>query len=424
MHFIHFDLSELLYGSSSRLSYHGIARTVVEVAYELAKGPEDVKFVIFSPAHQSFFYVDPTFTTKGNDLLCDLGLSAGASPLHLRRSFPNAHALRDLLSPVAVRVLRYVNMRRWQANRGDTLTPAAMRGQTLVAFTRPKIMVDYVEAMARQKVQFRFCPLLHDMIPLHDIKDGKGPKFAHNFRHDNAEVIAGATLLLANSEFTKTEIALFSEKGLLPKNLSDICTIPLAHEFRDVDDGTPYEIPKGPYFLCVGTQTGRKNIECVLKAMVILEKAGRAVPRLVLAGARRKRTDTYLARPEFDGIRPQVAFRINPSQAELGMLYKQARGLVIPSRMEGWGLPLGEAMWLGTPGIAATADALKEVGGEHAFYFDPDVPDQLADILSSLSTDDEAFYAAREAIQQAKSSFRSWAQVAQEVVNCVRPSAS
>ncbi len=69
----------------------------------------------------------------------------------------------------------------------------------------------------------------------------------------------------------------------------------------------------------------------------------------LLAGAQRKRTDSYLEQTRFDPIRAHINIVTNPNQAELRRLYEGALALAIPSRMEGWGLPLGEALWLGTP---------------------------------------------------------------------------
>jgi glycosyltransferase involved in cell wall biosynthesis len=53
---------------------------------------------------------------------------------------------------------------------------------------------------------------------------------------------------------------------------------------------------------------------------------------------------------------------------ELADLYRGAAALVLPSRFEGFGLPLLEAMACGTPVVAAEEPALREVGGEAAVY--------------------------------------------------------
>jgi len=169
--------------------------------------------------------------------------------------------------------------------------------------------------------------------------------------------------------------------------------------------------------LCVGILTGRKNLECVMEAYLHLHETGRPLPPLVLAGAQRKRTDEYLEQERFDPIRGHLHIVTNPNQAELRKLYEGALALAIPSRMEGWGLPLGEALWLGTPGLASTeAAALKEVGGDLALYFDPNAPHELAGLIEQLHTDPECYAALKTRIAAAKGELRTWQHVAQDIL--------
>jgi glycosyltransferase involved in cell wall biosynthesis len=141
------------------------------------------------------------------------------------------------------------------------------------------------------------------------------------------------------------------------------------------------------------------------------------VPPLVLAGAQRKRTDSYLEQGRFDPIRDRINIVTNPNQAELRRLYEGAMALAIPSRMEGWGLPLGEALWLGTPGLASTeAAALKEVGGDLAQYFDPDDPGALADLVDAMQSDSASYATLKTRIAESKGALRRWKDVADDIL--------
>ncbi|MEM5544797.1 glycosyltransferase [Sulfitobacter sp. AS92] len=280
------------------------------------------------------------------------------------------------------------------------------------------MMADYLVALDKQNIRPRFYPLIHDMIPLHEFAHPRQSMFARNFAHDNRIVISHAEKVMTNSRFTKTEIEEFSASGHLP-DLPPVVPVPLPHELRETNETVDIDIPDTPYFLGVGVMTGRKNLECILQAMLHLHKTGRPVPLLVLAGAHRKRTVAYLDRPEVAPIKDKVRLLLNPNQASLRLLYQKARALIIPSHMEGFGLPLGEALWLGTPGLSATAPALREVGGDLAEYFNPNDPTALAALIDKMQTDPAAYAAAKDKILRNHSSLRTWNNVATDIIATV-----
>ncbi len=166
----------------------------------------------------------------------------------------------------------------------------------------------------------------------------------------------------------------------------------------------------------MGLNLGRKNIEVVLNAMIVLAKAGKSIPHLVLAGAHRKRLKRYVDRSELQPIRDRIVFVNNPNQTDLVRLYENALALVIPSRIEGWGLPAGEALWCGTPALCSTAPVFYEVCGELGLYFDPDDPETLAGQISRLNDDAAYREELRQRIAEAKPHLRTWKTVAVEML--------
>ena len=88
--------------------------------------------------------------------------------------------------------------------------------------------------------------------------------------------------------------------------------------------------------------------------------------------------------------------------------------------MEGWGLPLGEALWVGTPGLASTAPALREAGGDLARYFDPASPAELAVLIDQLQSDPADYAALKARIATSRPQLRSWGDVAGDILRAVR----
>jgi glycosyltransferase involved in cell wall biosynthesis len=289
-----------------------------------------------------------------------------------------------------------------------------MNGKILVSTGRPKHMVSALDALDRAGVDYDFIPLLHDMFPLHEFSPEDPKPFPLNFIGDNRQVIDHASCIIAISEFTKSDIKGFSRDGMLPP-LPEIVTVPLVQECREGTEPPTQHIPDDPYILTVGATLGRKNLEVVFDALLLLNEKKAFVPRLVLAGAPRRRVQDYLKRDRYGPIRSYVEFLPNPHQTDLRRLYKGAMALVLPSRIEGWGLPAGEALWNGTPAICSTAPVLYEVCGELGLYFDPNKPDELAQIIERLHQDKRFADEIRARIAGAAVRLRTWADVAKDV---------
>jgi glycosyltransferase involved in cell wall biosynthesis len=257
------------------------------------------------------------------------------------------------------------------------------------------------------------------MIPLYEFSHPSQSMFSNHFTHDNHIVIRSSDLILSNSAFTKADIERFSQTGHLPP-VPQVVAVPLSHEFRSTNEPVVKTGPSKPYLLCTSIMTGRKNLECVLDALMHLHETGRPVPPLVLAGALRKRTRKYVKKTRFDPIRAQIHFVVNPNQAELRALYENALVFLMPSRLEGWGLPLGEALWLGTPALASTAPVLKEVAGDLAEYFNPDDPQELSALIDRIQSDPEAYNALKERIEAHHDTLRTWKNVAEDILAAVK----
>jgi glycosyltransferase involved in cell wall biosynthesis len=144
-----------------------------------------------------------------------------------------------------------------------------------------------------------------------------------------------------------------------------------------------------PFVLAASSTEPRKNLRAVLLAHgVIRERLGVDAPWLVLAGVGRGRRPEIEALVESHGGARQVLIAGRVTPAELTWLYRHARCFVFPSLYEGFGLPVVEAMRMGTPVVCSNRTSLPEVGGDAVSYADPESIDDLADTLLALITDD------------------------------------
>ena len=73
--------------------------------------------------------------------------------------------------------------------------------------------------------------------------------------------------------------------------------------------------------------------------------------------------------------------------ADLPVFYQLAQVFVYPSRFEGFGIPMLEAITSGTPAIGCTGSSLEEAGGPSSLYVSPDDPAALADAIQRVLTD-------------------------------------
>jgi glycosyltransferase involved in cell wall biosynthesis len=136
-----------------------------------------------------------------------------------------------------------------------------------------------------------------------------------------------------------------------------------------------------PVFLMVGTVEPRKGYAQALEAFEILWQSGIDVS-LIIVGKQGK-----MVEPLVEQLRnhPEQGRRLfwldKASDALLLELYKKSTALLMASEGEGFGLPLIEAARHGLPIIARDIPVFREVCGEHAFYFEGNKPEDLANAI-------------------------------------------
>lgn len=403
---IWYDLTELYFRSSGKIRFYGIARVVAEVAYEMARLYPATVFVVFDESRQKFFQVKPVFDLSSDDgiVSLDIDRSTIPSPLHIVRQ--NAATHLRVAARISNAITRFRD-RKLLSSWPVQMKPVELDNGVLFTAARPKVISRFVSYLEKTHSKVRLSVLLHDLIPL--FEDYASGSSARNFREDNSHIIRRSGQIVANSRFTMLQLQDFAARGLISALPEDLPVVPLAHECRDAGDAD-IPLPERPYILGVGMTAGRKNLEAVLIAQQIMLSRGQQPPLLVLAGASRPRMVEKL-RKRFPAFAGHVMLVDSPPQAHLAILYRHAIATIMASRMEGWGLPAGESMWLGTPAILARTSSLPEVGGDLALYFDPEKPEELAAILADTTLLENS----RARLQLEKQSLRSWEQVAREL---------
>jgi len=153
-----------------------------------------------------------------------------------------------------------------------------------------------------------------------------------------------------------------------------------------------YQLELRDYLLFYGALEPKKNVARLIEAYLL---SGVEIP-LVIAGAAGwgNEAETALldelrrrkqARPHNKRRVDHLKFVSTP---ELICLIRGARAVIFPSLYEGFGLPVLEAMQLGTPVVTSRTSSLPEIGGDAALYVDPYDVDDMAQALTTIAADD------------------------------------
>jgi glycosyltransferase involved in cell wall biosynthesis len=136
-----------------------------------------------------------------------------------------------------------------------------------------------------------------------------------------------------------------------------------------------------PFIFYPAADWPHKNHETLLKAMAILGRRGRT-EHLVLSGMLTQSGKRLREMASHLSILERVHFLGCVEQRQLVAIYRRAVLMAFPSRFEGFGLPLVEAMQLGCPIVASRAAAVVEVAGDAAVFCD-DTPEAWAETLAA-----------------------------------------
>lgn len=209
---------------------------------------------------------------------------------------------------------------------------------------------------------------VHDLIPItHPQYCRAGEDQRH--RERMLTVLRTGAGVIANSQVTLDELSRFAAADEVPMPPSLVAWLGT----DSVALAGPSEMPDRPTFVSTGTIEGRKNHLLLMKVWSrLVADMGDKAPRLLIIGQRGWEAESVFGLLDGDEkLRCHVIELGRCSDAEMANHLACARALLFPSFVEGYGLPLIEALGAGVPVIASDLPVFRELAGTLPHYLKP-----------------------------------------------------
>lgn len=224
--------------------------------------------------------------------------------------------------------------------------------------------------LARWLMQKQWKPvyLVHDLIPISHPEYCR-PGESRRHRQRMRTVLETASGVIVNSAATGEALAAFATReghAVPPMQVAWLAS-------PEQVAGAPLPRPSRPTFVSIGTIEGRKNHLLLLHVWErLIRDLGPATPKLVLIGQRGWEADEVFAlldrSPRLKGYVRELG---RCDDATMFGWLDQARALLMPSFIEGFGIPVIEALQRGVPVIASDQAVFREIAGDIPLYLDP-----------------------------------------------------
>lgn len=265
-------------------------------------------------------------------------------------------------------------------------------------------------------VNIPFVVTIHDLI-IHHFSTGEAstlPSLVYKaklagYKYVIKQATQKAKRIITVSEATQQEIL---DKLHVPR--SKVAVI-----YEGVDKGIKVEHSKkiiaDPYFLHVGNVYPHKNME---RAISAFQKVFKNSPmRFVIVGKRDFFMDRLKEFVRKKNLEDHVVFMGEVSDAELSSLYTHTIALVLPSLMEGFGLPAIEAMANNCLVLASDIPSLREICKDCALYYNPKDVSEIAQTMQHVVGKPKSFFADIREKGLARAKDFSWNSMAQETLH-------
>lgn len=169
------------------------------------------------------------------------------------------------------------------------------------------------------------------------------------------------------------------------------------------------------YIFFLGNTDPKKNTENTILAYKVYLEKSKIKRKLLLADLDRAYLNEILIRNHIESIRKMIVTSGYIANQNLPNIYNNAFVFLYTSQREGFGIPILESMACGTPVITSNTSSMPEIGGPYAILVNPENPDEIAEMMLKLETDDE-FYQQQEEVGLQRAKLFSWRNTAERLL--------
>jgi glycosyltransferase involved in cell wall biosynthesis len=215
-------------------------------------------------------------------------------------------------------------------------------------------------------------PVIHDINFLHNPKDLK-PLTSKYYNHFFPKYAKLATRIATVSEYSKADI---SKNYQIDANKIDVVYNGINEGFNPLSEVdkqlTREKFSHGkPYFLFVGSQSPRKNLNRLIAAFDLFKQKTQSDFKLVLVGAVYSSEGDVKRAIDKSKYKHDIIFTGRQNQIELEKIMASAFALAFVPYFEGFGIPIVEALQCETPVICSNTTSMPEISGNAGLHVDP-----------------------------------------------------
>ena len=317
------------------------------------------------------------------------GLAQWAPNLRLYLFTPNANKTKAFsgIDKLAAVTLRYPKGSFWPRFR-------ALWRQCGVAADAAKKKVKLYHGLTGELPFGLHHKGIKSVVTIHDLIFLRYPRYYHLidrwiYHWKFRSACRRADRIIAVSECTKREIMHYfgtreDKISVIYQGCDEQFAQPVAENHKEMTRRR-YRLPER-FILYVGSIEERKNLLLLVEALRQLPDQDISVIALGHQTDYAKKVRRYVKKYDL-GRRVHIISGV--PFADLPVFYQLAQVFVYPSRFEGFGIPMLEAITSGTPAIGCTGSSLEEAGGPSSLYVSPDDPAALADAIQRVLTDED-----------------------------------